>query len=235
MPKAMRLRSLLALSLLLLLASLGALYAMTSRRLADAILARQEDELGRAEEKLSSCWNLPGFREHIALEEELMGVQLGDLREEDRWLKRANEQTVDGNRILEALAKGNLACFQWERAQDHADTALRRHPSDARALWLRGRALVEMQQEEQALQDFKKAYSLDLGSFAIRLSLADLMFRLGMSRNRSSTIRICIDSAQRMLASSWGFLDVAKTSRNTTKHEGSSINSLNPSLSALQP
>src|SRR5262249_42666174 len=56
---------------------------------------------------------------------------------------------------------------------------LNRQPDEPYALWLRGRALVHLQQEEKALDDFRLAVERAPEAFEIRFSLAQLLHKLG--------------------------------------------------------
>ncbi|MEQ1825982.1 MAG: tetratricopeptide repeat protein [Pirellula sp.] len=168
--------------LLLGIAFVVAAYASTARRLSDARQSRRDDECGLAEGFLAACWRLPGLANSIALENQLIAVQQGDLRDEKALLSRTVGLARDRMLILEALAKGNLATFKWAEAQNHAESILKQHPADARALWLRGLARVEMQQEALARIDFEKALTIEPDAFEIRKSLAEVLHKLGHVR-----------------------------------------------------
>ncbi len=158
MRRILRSKRTIALSLVLVIALTVVAYVVNIQRLNDARLARREDDLSRAEDLLSSLWPLPGLRSDLELEEKLLAVQQGDLREEKAIQAGASRGQSYKTLILEALAKGNLATFQWEMARNHAESILSQHPDDARALWLRGRALLEMQFEDRARQDFEGCF-----------------------------------------------------------------------------
>ncbi len=179
MRRILRSKRTIALSLVLVIALTVVAYVVNIQRLNDARLARREDDLSRAEDLLSSLWPLPGLRSDLELEEKLLAVQQGDLREEKAIQAGASRGQSYKTLILEALAKGNLATFQWEMARNHAESILSQHPDDARALWLRGRALLEMQFEDRARQDFEDALKAEPNSFAIQLSLAELLHKMG--------------------------------------------------------
>jgi tetratricopeptide (TPR) repeat protein len=161
---------------------LAGVYAFASRRLAAARQARRDDDCATAESQLAGCWRLPGLARAAALEHELLAVQQGELANEEAWQARAARQTPESAFILEALAKGNLATFQFNEARRYADAILERHPNDARALWLRGRAWVRVQQEEKAQDDFERAVEIEPEAVEIRLSLAELLHTLGYVR-----------------------------------------------------
>ncbi len=164
------------------LALVGAAFFLSARRLDEARRARRDDACGTAECVLSTCWRLPGLSNAIALEEELLAVQQGDLRNAKALQSRAAVRSSDSSLILEALGKGNLATFQWNEAQLRAETILKRQPEDARALWLRGRARIEMQQEELALHDLEQAVKSAPNVIEIRRTWADLLHKLGYVR-----------------------------------------------------
>lgn len=159
-----------------------ALYVSTFRHLAVARHARRNDECAAAESHLAACWRLPGLFGAVALEHEFLGMQQGDLRDEEAWQARAARWSPDSVLILEALAKGSLATFQFNEAGTHAEAILERQPGHAYALWLRGRASVRLQQEDTAREDFERAVDAEPDAFEIRLSLAELLHKLGHVR-----------------------------------------------------
>jgi tetratricopeptide (TPR) repeat protein/cytochrome c5 len=159
-----------------------ALYVSSFRHLAAARDARRNDNCAAADSRLAACWRLPGLAGAVAMEEELLGVQQGDLRDEEAWRSRSARSSPDGVLILEALAKGNLATFQFNEARTYAEAILERQPGHAHALWLRGRAWVRLQQEDKARADFEQAVSAEPEAFEIRLSLAELLHKLGYVR-----------------------------------------------------
>ena len=177
----MRKRAVFA-SALTVIVTIATAYIYSLWRLHDARRWRREDQYVQAEHAIRACIRLPGLIDSIDFEYQLLGVQQGDLREEQNWKARTVEPSIEGLLILEALAKGNLAIFQWEVSRRYADSILNRHPANSKALWLRGRAYVEMQQESKALVDFENAFQQEPGSFGIRHSLADLLHKLGFVR-----------------------------------------------------
>src|SRR5262245_9194734 len=144
-------------SIFLALGVLAGLYNSAFRNLTAARQARRNDDCASAEKYLNLCWPVPGLRGARALEEELLGVQQGDLTTEKAWQARPKGQSPDGVPILEALAKGSLATFRFNECRQYADEILERQPGHAQALWLRGRAWVRLQQEERARDDFEQA------------------------------------------------------------------------------
>ena len=83
-----RLRALVSGILILGAAFLAGAYLLSNRRLAAAREARRDDDCSGAERSLAACWRLPGLRRAIELEEQLLGVQQGDLRNEKEWETR---------------------------------------------------------------------------------------------------------------------------------------------------
>lgn len=168
-------------------------YAVTAGRLSAARQARRGDDFVRAERFLEACWPIPGMRNAIGLEEQLLSVQQGDLRNEKALQSRANTgRQMERQLILEALSKGNLANFQWDKAEICAQSILDRLPSDACAYWLRGRARVQMQRVDQAERDFELALKSKPDDFEIRRSLAELLHKQGH-------VRVAIEQYQRLL------------------------------------
>jgi tetratricopeptide (TPR) repeat protein/cytochrome c5 len=154
-------------------------YFFTSRKLSYARQMRQDDDYGNAEETLAVCLRLPGLTHAIELEQQLLAVQQGDLRNEKELLARAANQASYAGLILEALAKGNLRTFKWIEVQERAESILKKDPNNARSLWLRGLSRIEMQQEALALDDLKRAFNIEPGIFEIRRSLAELLHKMG--------------------------------------------------------
>ncbi len=157
-------------------------YTIAYGRLSEARRARQGDDYSHAEATLAKCWKLPGLSDAVALEELLMAVQQGDLRDESAWRSRAAEQLSEKVLILEALAKGNLAAFRWREALEYTETILRSQPQEARALWIRARANIEMQREDEALHDLELAVKSAPDNFHIRRTFGDLLSTLGFVR-----------------------------------------------------
>src|SRR5690349_805566 len=79
-------------------------YLLSARRLAAAREARRDDDCSEAERWLAACWSLPGLRSALELEEQLLAVQQGDLRNEKEWQSRADGNSAESRLILEALA-----------------------------------------------------------------------------------------------------------------------------------
>ncbi len=156
-----------------------AIYAFSKRTLSDAIRARRNNQYVAAEQLLDACWRLPGLKSQIVLEDQLLAVQQGDLREERMLRLRIKEGKPDAQLILEALAKGMLATFRWEEAAALAESMIQQQPKDANAYWLRGMARAEMQQGILARLDFEKALALEPNAYEIRRSLARLLHQQG--------------------------------------------------------
>jgi tetratricopeptide (TPR) repeat protein len=179
----------LALFAILVLATVVTLYVSTSLHLNLARDARRSDDCAAAEQNLAACWPMPGFTDWLKLEDDLLGIQQGDLRDENRWQQRAGHKPAERVLILEALAKGNLATFQFNQARDYANAILNDTPDQAIALWIRGCALEHLQQEEEALDDLRKAEKLSPRTFGLRQSLANLLHKLGYASEAISKYR----------------------------------------------
>src|SRR5205814_8921688 len=67
-------------------------YVRTVHELSLSRKARQSDDYVAAEQHLAACWPLPGLRSAIALENDLAGIQQGDLTEE---AARSEEHTSE--------------------------------------------------------------------------------------------------------------------------------------------
>jgi tetratricopeptide (TPR) repeat protein len=162
------------------------LYFSTNSYLIAARAARRSENHAAAEHLLSACWRLPGLSRSIELENQLLGVQQGNLREEDHWRSQLQRPSGESSLILEALAKGSLATFRWNEAREYAVAILERAPGDPQGLWLRGRAWMKLQQEERARRDFLQAAERDPESIEIRLSLAEFFDHEGYPREAAS-------------------------------------------------
>jgi tetratricopeptide (TPR) repeat protein len=167
----------------------GCVYWVALGHLEAAQAARRDDRYSDAERHLAACWQLPGLSAAWELEDQLVSLQQGNLTDEEAWAARTRPSNTDGILVLEALAKGNLVVFQWNEAREYADAILQREPRHARALWLRGRTWVKLQQEPQALDDFQQALDSEPDASEIRLSLADLLLKLGHVREADAHYR----------------------------------------------
>ncbi len=186
-------KRLVALSLFVATTLVVAAYVYTVGQLGEAKQARRDDNNSAAERLLATCWRLPGLNQAIELEEQLSAVQQGDLRGIETWQSRARSNSPDSRLILESLAKGHLATFQWLDAEKYAESILDRLPTDARALWLRGRARVEMQRENQARNDFENALQTEPSALVIRRSLANLLHSLGYVHEAVEHYRVLVE------------------------------------------
>src|SRR6478672_5353292 len=110
----------------LILTAIAGLYSSANHHFYAARQARRNDDCAAAEQHLIACWQLPSLVAACKLEDELLGVQQGDLREEKSWQQRAERIPAERALIVEALAKGNLATFQFNQALDYANAILDR-------------------------------------------------------------------------------------------------------------
>jgi Tfp pilus assembly protein PilF len=179
MPGFSRRRDVLVAGIVLGITCIAGAYLLATHRLAAAREARRNDNCPQAERSLAACWRLPGLRSALELEEQLLAVQQGDLRNEKEWKSRSAGKSTEGRLILEALAKGNLAAFQWMTAEGYAQSLLDEQPADARALWLRARAQIEMHLEDGALSDLERALEYEPEAFEIRRTYAEVLHRRG--------------------------------------------------------
>lgn len=169
----------LSFGLLLCVLGFSAAYLWAHEQLLQARQARRSDNYAQAEERLAKCWPLPGFSASLQLERELLAVQQGDLHAQSSWQSRLRLSGDQGWLILEALAKGNLAAFNWGQAETFANDLLDRGTADASGLYLRGLARRQMQREPEALQDLEEALKLAPDVYEVRLALADLLHQTG--------------------------------------------------------
>jgi tetratricopeptide (TPR) repeat protein len=166
--------------LLMAVACVAAAYFVAWGRLESVRRARRDDDHAAAESRLAACWRLPGLAAAIDLEEQLLGVQQGDLGAEKKWQARAaTGSSYEGGLIREALGKGALASLRRTLALDYAESAVKRQPANGQVIGTRGRARFQTQQEEEAIVDLKRAVELEPESFELRRSLAEAVHDTG--------------------------------------------------------
>jgi tetratricopeptide (TPR) repeat protein len=145
--------------------------------------ARRLDDCAEAERRLAEYEHRQGVTEEGRLEWLLLGIQQGDLGGQDSRLEslvQANDPATP--LLLEALAKGFMNVARWNRMISCLDMLLKREPTNAPALVLRGKAWEGLHNPERALQDYERAVDLDPASREARLRLADTLQRLGRVR-----------------------------------------------------
>jgi tetratricopeptide (TPR) repeat protein len=145
--------------------------------------ARRNDACADAERFLTAFEKASGPTDASRLEWTLLGAQQGDLAESEDFLRSAvRSKHAEAPAILEALAKGYLVALDLPLAREAVNHLLERQPGHVPALLLHGAALARMRHEEPALADFRKAVKLAPHSAAAHVALADLLTRLGHTR-----------------------------------------------------
>jgi tetratricopeptide (TPR) repeat protein len=145
--------------------------------------ARRLDDCALAERLLTDYERWQGSTEEAKLEWLLLGVQQGDLDNQEGYLR----SLVDAGHpsaplILEALAKGFMNVSRSSRMFAYLDLLLKREPKNALALILRGKGWEARHSSERALEDYQRALELLPASTEGRLRLAETFERLGQIR-----------------------------------------------------
>jgi tetratricopeptide (TPR) repeat protein len=124
------------------------LLARTTRRLGD---------YAAAEHHLRECERLGGVPETIALERQLLRVQLGEAANDSYLLDWAEKGHPDSAVILEALARGYLQTFQITRAEYCLKRWLEIDPDNVQALLWLGQAKEHLRNNAEALALYSQA------------------------------------------------------------------------------
>jgi tetratricopeptide (TPR) repeat protein len=145
--------------------------------------ARRTDACADAERLLTDYERQ--FRSTPATRREwvLLGVQQGDLGDhEDELLTLLTRGDRDRPVILEALAKGYFVSYRWPEAVVALTRLIEERPNHVPALLLRGKLEVRMRNFDEAQRDLRKAVEQAPGNPAARAALADLLNRVGHTR-----------------------------------------------------
>jgi tetratricopeptide (TPR) repeat protein len=146
-------------------------------------VARRTDAVAEAERLLITFELSQGASAKTSLEWALLGAQQGDLAGEDARLQNeARSEGRDTAEILEAMAKGYDASYQWPEAIDVLSALLQRRPDHVPALILRGKLLARIRQPHEGERDLRKAVEKAPGNAAAHAALADVLNRLGHTR-----------------------------------------------------
>lgn len=146
-------------------------------------VARRTDALADAERLLLTFELRHGPSPSTNLEWALLGAQQGDFAgEEARLQTDARGDGRDTPEILEAMAKGYDASYPWPEAIDVLSALLQRRPDHVPALILRGKLLARIRQPHEGERDLRRAVEKGPGNPAAHAALADLLNRLGHTR-----------------------------------------------------
>jgi predicted Zn-dependent protease len=151
-------------------------------RLLAAQLARRRGKFDEAERQLREARRCGAPAEAIALEQQLLRVQAGNLAGAGPLLRACADdpQSREAACVWEAVIEGSLKALDLPRAKETIDLWLRhrRGTSDqAQGLLWRGRVRELMQDFPQALADYRRAVELEPERAACRLRLAEALIR----------------------------------------------------------
>lgn len=146
--------------------------------LAAGRLARRLGRYREAESYLIRCQEAGGITEATLLEWDLFRVQQGDLGSTHMRLRRTiPPDHPDAPRVLEALARGYLACDRLLDALEACDLWVARTPEEPWPRLWRGRIHELLTRTEPALEDFGRAVALAPGDAEMRTALANLLVK----------------------------------------------------------
>lgn len=148
-------------------------------RLLAARAARQARAYGEARDHLRRCRAAGGDPEAVAVEEQLIDVQLGDEGPVPALRDRAARDDDLALAVLEVLVQHDLDTYQLGAALDGFTRYLARRPDDLHALL--GRAFVweRFLNYADALEDYRRAVAAHPDSDRARLKLADTLLIAG--------------------------------------------------------
>lgn len=139
------------------------------------LLARCARRAGRYDEAarhLARCRKEEG----AVLEAALLRVQRGELRDDERYLKRTiPPDHPDVALVLEALALGYAKTDRLMDLMECTDLWLRVRPEDSQALYWRGHACERLHQAGQARECYQRAVAADPTYDEARLRLGELL------------------------------------------------------------
>jgi tetratricopeptide (TPR) repeat protein len=145
--------------------------------------SRRSDDHADAERLLTVFEQTFGETDASRREWRLLGVQQGDMLDDERGLQALVERNdPESSLILEALAKGYMNSLRWSQMIGCLDRWLEREPGNAAALVLRGQGRIGLRQLERAAEDYQRAVELAPEYDAARLGLAEIQYRIGHPR-----------------------------------------------------
>src|SRR5439155_5089317 len=117
---------------------------------------RRAGDYRQAEQSLEACQRLQGHSDALTLERGLLRAQQGDMTPElEAWLMgTVGPDHPDRPLVLEALARGAILASNWPKAMTCLNELLERRPADYLGRLLRGRVWEELEQEDEALEDY---------------------------------------------------------------------------------
>jgi tetratricopeptide (TPR) repeat protein len=124
--------------------------------------ARRANLLDEAAEHLDACAELGGPAETIALEEDLIRAQRGELEDvEPKLLACLSQDHPDSLLILEVITGQLMEAYRFPEAQAYLDLWLKRRPNDRLALVRCGWVREHLLDLEGAIQSYRRALDLD--------------------------------------------------------------------------
>ncbi len=142
---------------------------------------RRDGRLDSASEHLDRCKDIRGRTEaDERLERTMLTAQGGGLTEvEDYLLSRLRANDPACNRILEALAFGNIRVYRLERGAACLEELLAKEPENVTALHMLGIVSELMHQTDEAVGYYRRALAIQPGNYRIRLQLARALWQKG--------------------------------------------------------
>jgi tetratricopeptide (TPR) repeat protein len=145
--------------------------------------ARRADTYAEAERLLIAFEEIYKPTSGTKLEWLLLGAQQGDFASEEvRLQDEVKNRDPDTPAILEAMAKGYEASYQWPESIVVVSALLQLRPDHMPALIVRGRVRARMGQLEEAERDFRQVVEKAPSNFAAHAALAELLNRRGHTR-----------------------------------------------------
>jgi Tfp pilus assembly protein PilF len=120
--------------------------------------ARRANHFDDASLHLKKCQQLEGKNPENALEALLLRVETGDIAEVERLLQeQVDQESLDANLILEALAKGYVQTYRLDAAMHCVNRLLAREPDNVLALLVRASLQKTAGNNPKAEEDYRRA------------------------------------------------------------------------------
>jgi Tfp pilus assembly protein PilF len=157
-------------------------YQDSAALLLSARAARLCNAYAEAERQLFSFDSKHPPTASSALEWQLLGAQQGDFFGQEGQLRAQAESPGADHSILQALAQGYLVSYRTPDAYAAVEKLLERHPSDIYGLRIRAAVREAMRKNELAEEDLRHAVDIAPANSATHSALADLLGKVGKSR-----------------------------------------------------
>jgi tetratricopeptide (TPR) repeat protein len=153
--------------------------------------ARRAGDYRQAEQSLDTCQRLQGQSDALTLERGLLRAQQGDVTpEREAWLMgTVGPDHPDRPQVLEALARGAIQASNWPKAMTCLNELLERRPASYPGRLLRGHVWEELDQQDEALEDYQRAVEINPEPPEARLGLARSLYQAGRVREAAGHYR----------------------------------------------